>query len=211
VAETARRHAVALRREEVATLSQTREPSLWGCIGFAVSLLVRLPLELLRRFFRTVLFFLAVRDATSAATRLFHESVLLELGLEAWPGAPAAAMPNREDTGARPAERLREAIDRTWSEVDPRPIRQTVRTTLRGGWSRLRDAARTLARKVRGASRKSELGIETESALPGPLLDRLAVALSHEGAYLSDLKARFLRHWPGPPEPATATREDPSH
>lgn len=199
VQEAARRHAVALGPGEVAVLSQTRDRSFWGCLGFTASLIVRLPLKLLRRLFRTILFFLAVRDATTAATRLFHESVLLELGLSTWPGAISG------EVAASPARQLRSAMDRTWIEVDPRPIRQTVRGTLRGSWSLVRGAARTLGRTARATigRRREHSEPSAESALPAPLLDRLAVALSHEGAYLSDLTARFRSHWPGTEAPGS--------
>lgn len=212
VREVARHHAVALHGNEVATLSQTRAQSFWGCVGFAASLVVRFPLKLLRRLFRTLLFFLAVRDATSAATRLFHESILLELGLEAWPGESPVEISAQTTGPAAPAQRLRAAIDRTWTEVDPRPIRQTVRATLRGSWSLVRSAARGFARTARAtvgrARRESE--VDVERALPSPLLDRLATELSHEGPYLSDLARRFRRHWPapGPTTPPTHRADD---
>lgn len=199
VRDAAARHQVTLRREEVAVLSQTRDRSFWGCVGFTASLLVRIPLRFLRRLLRTILFFLAARDATAAATRLFHESVLLDLALEAWPEVAASSSAAAGDSAVL---RLRAAMDRTWLEVDPRPIRQAVRTTLAGSWSLLRSTARALGRQTRRLARKAPeeaevaAGVDMENIVPAPLLDRLAVALSHEGAYLQGLAERFRRHWP---------------
>lgn len=200
VREVAKSCSVSLTRDQVYILAESPRKGFWGCgAGVLFSIFVRLPLKLLRRILRTVLFFLAARDASAKATKMFHESYLLELGIGEL-RKESRGGPITEDR----AVLLRTAISATWNEIDPSPIRQTVSKVLQSSLSGLRGAGRSLARATRRRGRSEEPPM-TESASgeeTKPILDRLIRALSVEDEYVAELGRVFQSKW-------SATDESP--
>jgi hypothetical protein len=99
---------------------------------------------------------------------------------------------------------VRWAIEATCREVDPRPLNQIVRRTLRGSRQLLREAAgllgRTLRRERRGAERsagaaepsgREAAALAAEERLLSGVLDRLAAALWHQEGYRLHLEQRL--------------------
>ncbi len=142
--------------------------------------------KLLRKVFRTILFFLAVKDCVRTFARTFHEGYLLrhavslgELG-ETPPGVG----------------RVREAIEASLCRLDLGPIERLARRTLAGSWKTLRRSARGLGRWLQGLRRggEGEGGngeIEAQEEILRPLVDELTVGLRHESGYLSRLERLF--------------------
>lgn len=167
-----------------------------GCVDLAVRGTVTVTFKLLRKVFRKVFIFLAVKEGVDTASRVFHEGYLLHLALAWAPDWESRSAPL--DSGR--ARTVRRAVDGTLAEVDPRPVEQAVRRVFRGSRSLLRQGARVLGRS--GAARPGrkeerragELPEAEERQILGGVLDRLEAALWQEQGYLDDLEARFRRH-----------------
>jgi hypothetical protein len=194
VREMALDQGVALDDAALRVLSGTARRGNWGCLlGAALAMTFKVVAKLLRRVVRSLLFWLAIKDASDAASRTFHEGFLLHAGLTETPGAPLAA------TELNVAQ-LRLDLEAVCREVDTRPVQKAVKGALRGSWRLLRAGARRLARRERRA-KGAEHGEVLEQEIPGELVDRISSTLSAQRGYLLDLEARFRsrRQNDGPP------------
>jgi hypothetical protein len=160
VRELARERGLVLHESEVVWLAGARRRFDWGCaIALAVALTVKTAYLLVRRFFRSIFFWLAIKDASSAASFTFHEGFLLrqaladlEAGASPTPReAPPTVREAPQTTPRAEVLRLRAVVERVVAEVDPRPLRQAFRGALRGSSWLLRATARRLRRLLPGA------------------------------------------------------------
>lgn len=188
----AARHGVVLSEAQITELAgDGGVRTTWGCL---VGVIVATTAKLLRRFVRTVVFFLAANDAADAASRTFHEGYLLEQAL-----APPSAL------GPQPrtidATRVRWAIETTCAEIDTRPIRQLIRRAFRGSRWLLRRGVMLLSRS-RGAENPEQVDAleQEQERLMSSLLERLSGALFGQQRYLQDLEQSFRRHLDAGPE-----------
>lgn len=150
--------------------------------------------KLLRKVFRTILFFLAVRDCARTFARTFHEGYFLRhaISLGELDGSPPDGTP--PDGTPAPAARVREAIEASVERIDLRRVEGLARRTLRGSWKTLRTSARRLGRWLRGLRRGGEEGegeLEVQEEVLRPLVDDLTEGLRHESGYLPHLEALF--------------------
>jgi len=197
VAELAQRHGLELTAAEVHHLSGTERKSTWGClVGVLIGALFKVTVKLLRRLFRTLLFWLTLKDASDAASKTFHEGFLLHHGLDSLATRPGLRDP--DDPLDEKVRALRARIDRVTREVDTRPMQKMIRTAFRSSRGVLRRAARVLARtepRRDGNDRQAEIlvsEIESEQGL-GTLISRLGSLFSTEDDYFADLVRRFER------------------
>lgn len=174
-----------------------------GCVGWALWMLrksIVLLMKLLRKIFRKILVFLAIKEGIDTASRTFHEGYLLHVGLS----------DRRTARGAEPlaeaeAATLRGEIEAALARIDPRPVEQAIRRLFRGSRELLTTAALVLARPFRGprapaadvapgagAPPAGPLPEDDEAKLLGGLVDRLSRALWREQGYL-ELVATELR------------------
>ena len=210
--ELARRHGVTLSRAEVLHLSGTESKSTWGClIGIAFGLVFKITVKLIRRVFRSILFFLLAKDAGDAASKTFHEGHLLnhafprlreqlnaleEHGLRN-PGGDAGG---RAGTPALPREiqHLRKSIVLTCRDTDTRPLEKSIKSVFKGARSLLRSAGRAFGKAARAERDGAEQDV-TEGVRDQPgneqLERELERALEEQSGYLAELEASFDRHW----------------
>lgn len=100
----------------------------------------------LKRIFRKIIFVFTLKDCVDAASRTFHELWLVRHLTADWQAAPAEAA-----GGVAAAARLRQALDRTLAETDPRPVEQVFKTAFRQGRRGILAAAAALGRAIRRA------------------------------------------------------------
>ncbi|HEX2254959.1 MAG TPA: hypothetical protein VHQ65_16965 [Thermoanaerobaculia bacterium] len=223
-----RRRAVAdLLRErgldptpgDVAILAGLEGDRRTGCVQrVVVWTVMKLPLYLLKKIFRKVIYVLAIHDGVNAASSLFHDAYLLRHALAG--GVLDAAPGGRVDREA--ARRVRRAVEATVAETDTQPLRRVIRTSFAGSNQTLAAGAEVLGRAARGTragagddgeaqARAAEaLPLEEEERLLAPLIDRLAAAFFAQAGYRQALERRLEAHLethlagetPPPPPPA---------
>lgn len=206
VRELAAEHGLELSEAQVRHLSGTESSAGLGCFGgFVVGLALALVLKIPRRLFRTVFFFLAIKDAADAASRTFHEGYLLRQAMPdlARQFAILRAHGAEGIAGAVPWEvrRVRSAVADTCAAVDTRPIERTLKAVFRSSFTMLRRAARLLAQRERAAlhgAPRSESSVAAGDVLAPGLVDRLARALSVHGDYLGSLVQDLRRRLSAP-------------
>ncbi len=215
VREIATDSGVALNEPEVRHLSGTDSTSPLGCVfGVLIGSFFKLVYQIVRRVFRTIMFWLMVKDAADAASKTFHEGFLVGAGMEslaAWkkssesiqvPAATATATTTATTTETQVIDLvsqevrwLRHVIDRTTRDADTRVIQGTIRGVLRGSRSLLAKAARPFARRARLNEKSdptSEPAPEQVAELAPDLVDAMTSALLREKRYLDDLERHFL-------------------
>lgn len=158
---------------DVALLAGTRRPFRpLGCfVGAILTTMTKIVLTLFRRLLRKLLFFLTVKEAIDEGSRTFHEGVLLGTVFAA-PGSPLPS-----------AVRLRDALDATTADIDPRPIQQILRRSLRGSRAFL---AWFLTHRGHGSERAQRRWRS--------LVDDVASELWEQEGYLRALEASFRSH-----------------
>jgi hypothetical protein len=194
VRELARERGVALRENEVRLLAGLGRSLDSGCvIALLITLTVRTALALVRRLFRTLFFWLALKDASTAASFTFHEGFLLRRALRElqpqslWaPPAGVAEPPPRAEV-----QRLRDVVERVVAEIDPRPLTQAFRGALRGSSWLLRGTVRRIRRVLLGVREEEATARTLEQEVPASLVERFNRALSAQGAYLEDVYRRI--------------------
>jgi hypothetical protein len=218
VRELARERGLVLHESEVVWLAGARRRFDWGCaIALAVALTVKTAYLLVRRFFRSIFFWLAIKDASNAASFTFHEGFLLrqaladlEAGASPTPReAPPTVREAPQTTPRAEVLRLRAVVERVVAEVDPRPLRQAFRGALRGSSWLLRATARRLRRLLPGAREEEAAARTLEEMVPSTLVERLGRALLAQSAYLEYLTRRMAQALAEPaeappPPPATS-------
>lgn len=183
--ELAATRGIELPADELAVLSGTEPKSWgWGCfLGLIVSLAFKVVIKILRRVFRTILFWLLVKDAADAASRTFHEGYLLDgLLRRSKPGAGAAA------PGARA---MRTQLEAVLDQIDTGALTGGFRMALRGTRSAMSSGARRLSHLV-GLRREADDGEqrledEMSETIPTSWVERTTAMLQREGDYLHRL------------------------
>lgn len=182
----ARGHGVTLSRRQARRLvGRTGGRSLTRLAGKAIFYPVK-------KIFRKVIYFLAVKSAVDSFSDAFHHGYLLcsALELEALEGA-SASDDRVEEVGA--------AIDEVIGSVDTRPIGNAVKGVFRNSRRLLRRALAWLGKagprgvdelESTGADRRS---LERESPSTERLLDRLLLVLWGREAHLRELHLRMER------------------
>jgi len=208
--EAAAEVGLTLDDAQVLHLSGTEPSTAFGClIGAFIAGLLKIVFWIVRRFFRTLLFFLAAKDAADQASRTVHEGFLLRSAmpdlaqrLETLRRAGGESVTGSVSPEIR---RVRRAIEQTCREVDPRPIERVIKGSFRGSLRMLRRASRLFARQARWAERgDTEVTPETEPDLAPEVTDRMASALAGERSYFENLEAVF-RSRLDPKRPAVET------
>ena len=183
--ELAAHRGLELPPADLAVLSGTEPKSWgWGCfLGLFVSLAFKVVVKILRRVFRTILFWLLVKDAADAASRTFHEGYLLDGLLRR--AEPAA------DGGAPNARDLRTQIEAVLDRIDTGALTGGFRMALRGTRSAMSSGARRLSHLV-GLRREADDGEqrledEMSETIPTRWIERTTAMLQREGDYLHRL------------------------
>jgi len=178
-----------------------------GCLRRAVvGSLVTLPLYLIKKIFRKLVFVLAIHEAVDAASALFHETYLLRHGLAR--GALGSTPDGRVDRDS--ARRLRRAIEATIAGTDTRPLTRAVRGALGGSRSAVAAAGARLGRRASQARAAAagaragggeaaeraaeELPLEREERELGGAVDRLNEAVWLQAPYRAALEGRLEAH-----------------
>jgi hypothetical protein len=197
------------RREAVAELARRESKGLLaGCFRLVViGPLIKLIVRLISKVFRKIVLILTLKDCVDRFSEAFHEGFLLERALE---GGRVEA--HHLDAGVAGVLWLRWAIRTTCEAVDPRPLNQLVKRTLKGSRVLLLRASRTLGKLFRKGRRDGEVAEavearleQREEALLGSLLDRLTAAIQGEAGYLAAVGETFQGNLeltrPRPPAP----------
>lgn len=167
-------------------------PSRGGCLSNAlVSALIapfRLLVYLLAKFFRKVFFVLAILDASSRASRTFHEGYLLS----------QASVEGSAIDQAEALRHLSEVLSGTLARLDMSPIRNVFRSVFRLNRNLLKRAAGILKELRRGlqpeGSRQAlEEAMRREAELLGQLADDTSAAVLGQKGYLDQVASRFMR------------------
>lgn len=184
--ELAGARGLSLEPNDVAVLSGT-ESKPWGLgcfVGVFVSLAFKIVIKVLRRIFRTILFWLLVKDAADAASRTFHEGYLIDGVLR------RRAQGDVESLDMSPST-MRSLVRDVLRQIDTRSLTGGFRAALRGGRSALMGGARRLSKLV-GLRREPDGGAqsledEMSDTIPSGWVERATAALQREGQYLHRL------------------------
>jgi hypothetical protein len=183
------------RREAVAEVARRESKGLLaGCFRLVIiGPILKLIIRLISKVFRKILIVLTLKDCVDRFSEAFHEGYLLHLALER-----GAVEEHHLDAGVSGVMWLRWVIRTTCEEVDPRPLNQLVKGTLRGSRGLLLKASRMLGRLFRRRPRTEAEAPEAEAALDaeeeamlGSLLDRLTAVIRGEAGYLAALEEKF--------------------
>jgi hypothetical protein len=186
------RHGILLSRPARTALGSKEPWAASGCLYQAFFLLVLLPVKILAYFFRrlaqTLLFFLALKQATDRASETFHEGYLVDAALRRGV-VPAAPEPEV-------IEALVGTIRQTIAQVDTSPIRSIFRRVLTLNRTSLSQAASVLGQLAKrkrksGLDEESSFGLEAEERILSRLITAAADLLSGELGYLRSLEERF--------------------
>ncbi len=163
-----------LSDDEVEILSGTAPRSGWGCVlGVLFAISFKVAAKLIRRVYRTIFFWLLLKDASEAASKTFHEGYLLRRGFE-------------ETEGYVDAPSLRSRVEQVCSEVDTRPFQRLFKESLRGvGWL-FRHGGRLLLRLRPGRSDSEKRQLVDDEVDEG-IVDRLLRQLTADSSYLRSL------------------------
>ena len=151
----------------------------------------------LKRLFRKVFFFLALKEATDRASQTFHEGFLLTY---AFRDASRKQDLVRDLSTAR-LEQLHWAVQETLGDVDTSPVRKSLRAVFRTSQGVLFEAASHLARLARRGrqieipeAEEEEATLEDERRLLNRTLDSLSRMLSAHRDYLDHVRTRFQHY-----------------
>jgi hypothetical protein len=166
-----------------------------GCAAKAV-------LYPLKKIYRKVLYFLAIKEAVDTFSLLFHQGYLLQVALD----RGALGRQGTPSDGAAHATGL--AILNTLEAADTRPINRMIRGVLVGSLGLVAASVRFMASRFRRRTPLEQLaakGADPErlaAASPATeaLLDRLLALLWGEERYRQRLEDELVaRLWPPPP------------
>jgi hypothetical protein len=153
-----------------------------------------------KKIYRKVLYFLAVKEAVDTFSRLFHQGYLLHVAIERGALGPPGGTPTNEATLGTAY-----AISGTLETVDTRPVNRVVKAVLRSSGRLVMASLRFFFRLFRRATpltRVQEKGadrerLEAASPATALLLDRLLEALWGKEHYREHLEAELVRRlWP---------------
>ena len=180
----------------------TRVPDSGCFLGCVYSVLI----YPIRKIFRKIFFFLALKDCVDIASSLYHRGILVHRALEDGIIDNAALAGGKTEA----VERIQGAIETTLEEVDTRPINQMMRTVFSGSRRWMRKAAVGIWRGARAERKKigDEAAVDkaveelegAEGTQLGSLADGLTEAVWAQKGYVESLEARFLKTLKSPDE-----------
>ena len=186
-------HGVELDDLSVDHIAGIRHLQGWTrALTFVYNLTVKLAFKLVRRIFRNIFFFLAIKDAADAASDAFHRGYLEEL---------AVARLETDTSSTRPASEQQLiatgwAIDRACKETDTRAVQRT----LKGAYGSSRSFLRSVSRRWSWTRRKAsaeDLEQQTDQVASAEVVDEMARELAATG-YLDTLDKRcrqLVEYW----------------
>lgn len=161
-----------------------------------VNLTLKLFFKLVRRIFRSIFFFLAIKDAADAASEAFHRGYLEETTLTRLSqehGQQLVVSPQEPKLIA-----IGWAIDRACDETDTRAVQRTLKSALERSKGLLKATSHRWSWTQRKASAE-EIERETETSSE-TIVDDVAEELSRTG-YLDTLQTRckqLVDYWSQP-------------
>ena len=172
-----------------------------GCLrGCLIFIIIQGPLYILKKIFRKIFFFLAVKDAVDITSKLLHEGWLVQHML-------TQSHLNQETlTDSASLEKLRDAMLATCEEMDTRPLNQILRRFFRGSKAMVYKAVNALGSlfKKNGFSRKRpqslEQALDTLDKEDESTLNKLLASFSDvledssSQAYFKQLQLSFETH-----------------
>ncbi|MEM9409197.1 MAG: hypothetical protein AAGA81_24415 [Acidobacteriota bacterium] len=162
----------------------------------AINVTLKLFFKLVRRIFRSIFFFLAIKDAADAASEAFHRGYLEETTL--------TGLAQRRDSGSTLNAHeprliaIGWAIDRACDETDTRAVQRTLKSTLKSSKALLRATSHRWSWTRRKASAE-EIERDAEASAE-KIVDEVARELSETG-YLDTLQKRceqLVDYWSQP-------------
>lgn len=177
---------------QMAALIERKSSFLLGCLTAVF-------LYPIKKIFRKVFYFLAVKDCVDVASELLHHGLLLQFAIDE---GHITAEDLAQTDHAR-LLRLNKAIGRTLEQLDTRPINQLIKRTFAGSKTLAKEAGALVARQFRQnkVSRRQQQGAEDaldqiEEAQTGPIgsfIDRLDDSIWSKAGYREELQRSFLR------------------
>lgn len=194
VSEIAREQALTLTPKEVRILAKESAPNP-GCVGKVVWGIRQVVGAVLGKLFRTVFYFLTIRRSVNRAAETFHIGYLVRHAARLGDrGLPQTGVTEPQ------ARAVSNAVSATVTEVDTRPIHQTLTRDFRRSLSLLMQAAsvfrRFLPHRRRRAASPDELPgegeiLKKEEEILSGLVDRVASELWGNQEYFVNLERVF--------------------
>jgi len=165
--------------------------------GFLRGCLTTVFLYPIKKIFRKVFYFFAVKDCVDVTSELLHRGLLLQLVIDERRITADDLTPDHAAL-----LRINDAMTVALREIDPRPINQLLKRTFAGSRALVKEAAGVLARtfRKRGVSRKEQTGAEdamndladAESGPIGSFVNRIDQAIWSKEGYREELSRRFI-------------------
>ena len=154
----------------------------------------------LKKIFRKVFIFFAIKDCVDAASRTFHELWMVRHAVAS--GQMTAADLTVEVDALLP---LRRAVEATAQQVDTRPVNQMLRRAFSGSKSWVRQGGRALGKAIRlgGGTRSDPDAVERAVEGVGPsgigevddMAGKLGEQMWAERGYLESVEKAFDKNW----------------
>lgn len=169
------------------TLTARKTNRLVGCLKMVIVYPVK-------KIFRKVFYFLAIKEAVDVASSVLHEGFLIRAAIV---GGQLSACETES------LERVRDAIAATLDDVDTSPITGAIRRVFRGSRVLVNEVKGQLGSSVSevkmGATPSTEAGaaidsLREEDPAVSTLLERLTSAVWAKESYLADLEEVFWEH-----------------
>jgi hypothetical protein len=174
----------------------------WGPLGCLVGVF----LYPLKKLFRKLFYFLAVKEAVDTFSRLFHHGYLLHAVLE----RGALGTGGQPDDGAVAAAAAAAAVHGTLAAVDTRPLERLVGGVFSGSGRMLRGTLRWLAARLgrrrlaaAEATGADAEALSREAPAAEALLDRLLAVLWGEADYRRHLEQQVAARLVPPSAPTS--------
>jgi hypothetical protein len=177
---------VALQDSQVAALTREGKRSFLGCLVGGL-------LYPIKKIFKKVFFFLAIKEAVDVGSLVFHRGHLLQLAAREGLLAQAAQDPAR-------LEALRAAMDAACAAVDTRPFNRALGSVLEQSRARLFEIAGRVGGQVSKAQEAGPQAVEQalqdaegrENDALQPLVGALQAQVQDQG-YFARLEAEFRK------------------
>ncbi len=179
--------------EQAALLAEGDTSIAGGCVA-VLGLPLRVIFAILGKIFRKILFLLAIKQASDESIRTMLHGFLLEDALET--GVLNQEVFSAGSAANHVSSRIYWAIDAAIREIDPRPLRTSVRNLFRGQRQELSQTSNELAFEARQQKRAGNSG-QTDQFEETPRLkqetaaDQLGSLFWSNPDYLERLRARF--------------------
>lgn len=154
----------------------------------------------LKKIFKKIFIFLAIKDCVDAASQTFHELWMIRHAVNT--AQLSQADLTLEPDGLMP---LRRAVEATSQQIDTSPVNQVLKKGFSSSKALLRDAGRTLGNTIRtsGGTRANPEAVEravdgvkpAEVGQMDELADQLGEQMWAERGYLTLLEQTFDENW----------------